>query len=235
MAVALEREVELFGVGNSLREARLRRGILLEQVEADTRIRIANLEALEDERFDDLPGDVYAAAFVREYAAYLGLDAAHFVEVFKEARRYEPAPIVHDAVTTLSPPSRAPLLVLGTLVAVAVAAGAFLFLRHGDERPAASPAPTAPVKKAAKPTPAPPPGPLVLRATGGDSWVVVRFGSAHGKLVWQGTLTQGNALKFGLARQLWVGLGKPETIAARVAGERVRLNPNVSHFVFGRR
>ena len=235
MAVALEREVELFGVGSSLREARLRRGVSLEQVEADTCIRVANLEALEDERFDDLPGDVYAAAFVREYADYLGLDAAHFVEVFKETRRYEPAPIVHDAVTTLSPPSRAPLLVLAALVAVAVAAGAFLFLRGGDEQPAASPAPTAPARKAAKPKPAPPAGPLALRATGGDSWVVVRFGSARGKLVWQGTLRRGTMLRFGLARQLWVGLGQPTAVTARVAGERVRLNPNVSHFVFGRR
>jgi len=234
MAVALEREVDLFGVGSSLREARLRRGIALEQVEADTCIRVANLEAIEDERFDELPGDVYGAAFVREYAQYLGLDAPRFVEVFKEARAYEPAPIVHEAVTTLSPPSRAPWLVLGGLVAVAAAAGVFLFLRDA-ERPSPAPPPAVPVQKTAKPKPAPPSGPLVLRATGGDSWVVVRFGSARGTLVWQGTLRQGTMLRFGLGKQLWVGLGKPTVVTARVDGERVRLNPNVSHFVFGRR
>lgn len=236
MVVALEDEVGLFGIGSSLREARLRRGIELERVERDTCIRFANLAAIEDERFDELPGDVYAAAFVREYADYLGLDGERFVDVFKEARAYEPGPIVHDAVLTVPPASRAPLAVLALLVAIAVAAGAFLLLRGGDDAKQAATHPPAATAKKAKPKPRPaPPGPLSLRASGGDSWVVVRFGTAHGKLVWQGTLRQGNTLRFGLARQLWVGLGKPTAVVARVDGKRVRLNTNRSRFVFGRR
>jgi hypothetical protein len=234
MAIAVDREIDLFGIGSSLREARVRRGVTLAQVESDTCIRAANLEAIEDERFDELPGDVYGAAFVREYATYLGLDAEAFVEVFKEARAYEPVPIVHEAVTALSPPSRAPLWGLALLVAAAVAAGAVFLLRRGDDaKPVATPAPNA--KSVEKKPPRVVPGPLVLRATGGDSWVVVRFGTKRGKLVWQGTLRQGTRLRFGLARQLWVGLGQPTAVTVHVGSKLVRLNPNRSRFVFGRR
>jgi hypothetical protein len=236
MAIAVDREVDLFGIGSSLREARVRRGVSLEQVERDTCIRLANLEAIEAERFDALPGDVYAAAFVREYAAYLELDAEHFVEVFKETRAYEPVPIVHDAVATLTPRSRAPLWIVVALVAAAIAAGAVYLGRRGDDAKPVASAPAAAVKAPkAKQKPPVHPGPLVLRAAGGDSWVVVRFGTKRGKLVWQGTLKQGNMLRFGLDRQLWVGLGKPDAVTVHVGGKLVRINTHRSRFVFGRR
>src|SRR5262249_29615411 len=49
-------------------------------VERDTRIRTRYLEALEEERFDRIPGLVYAKGFLRTYADYLGLDADWFVD-----------------------------------------------------------------------------------------------------------------------------------------------------------
>jgi len=45
-------------IGNRLREARENRGLTLEQVEDATRIRRIFLEALEEERFDELPHDL---------------------------------------------------------------------------------------------------------------------------------------------------------------------------------
>lgn len=229
MTVAVDHEVGLFGIGTSLREARIRRGIELEQVEVDTCIRAANLELIEEELFDDLPGDVYAAAFVRTYATYLGLDAERFVDVFKESRAYESGPIVHEATATLQPPSRSPLYALAALVAAATVAGAVVLL-HREE----ATAPVAPTPAAA-PQPAPtPPRPLQLRAAGSDSWIVVRFGNQHGKLVWRGTLRQGNMLRFGLDRQLWVGIGNPSAVTARVGSKPVPLDPSRSRFVFAR-
>src|SRR5438876_384457 len=61
-------------IGNSLREARSRRGLALADVEAATRIRARYLEALEQERFELLPAGPYPRSFLREYADFLGLD-----------------------------------------------------------------------------------------------------------------------------------------------------------------
>jgi hypothetical protein len=65
----------MFELGSSLHEARVRRGLELAQVAAETRIRTRYLQALEDERFELLPGSVYAKGFLRAYADYLGLEA----------------------------------------------------------------------------------------------------------------------------------------------------------------
>jgi cytoskeleton protein RodZ len=46
----------VFEIGSSLREARLRRRLELSQIEHDTRIRSKYLGALEEDRFDALPG-----------------------------------------------------------------------------------------------------------------------------------------------------------------------------------
>lgn len=61
-------------IGDQLRTAREAKGLTLAQVETDTRIRGAFLAALEGEDFAALPGEVYARAFLRNYANYLELD-----------------------------------------------------------------------------------------------------------------------------------------------------------------
>jgi cytoskeletal protein RodZ len=76
-------------VGEQLRQAREGKGFDLHRVERDTKIRIKYLEALESGDFADLPGDVYARGFLRNYATYLGLDADDIVD---EWRRETPGP-----------------------------------------------------------------------------------------------------------------------------------------------
>jgi hypothetical protein len=63
------------GVGPALRRAREVRGLSLDEAARDTKLRVEQLDALEREEFDVLPGDVYVRACVRTYATYLGLDA----------------------------------------------------------------------------------------------------------------------------------------------------------------
>jgi len=62
-------------LGDQLRETREGRGLSLEQVEEVTHIRRAFLQALEEERFDALPGDVYVKGFLRNYARFLNLNS----------------------------------------------------------------------------------------------------------------------------------------------------------------
>jgi cytoskeleton protein RodZ len=70
-------------VGQDLRAARLRRGDDLATVSRALKIRKDHLEALEEDRFEALPGRTYAVGFVRSYSDYLGLDAVQSVERFK--------------------------------------------------------------------------------------------------------------------------------------------------------
>ena len=64
----------MFEIGNTLREARLRRGLDISDCEAATKIRTKYLRALEEEHFEVLPGSTYVKGFLRTYAEFLELD-----------------------------------------------------------------------------------------------------------------------------------------------------------------
>jgi cytoskeleton protein RodZ len=70
-------------VGADLRAARYRLGWELPEVAAGLRIRLPYLEALEDGRIGDLPGNAYALGFLRTYATALGLDPDELSRRFK--------------------------------------------------------------------------------------------------------------------------------------------------------
>jgi cytoskeleton protein RodZ len=74
-------------IGPTLREARMRARIDITEVEDATKIRAKYLRALENEEWNLLPGSTFIKSFLREYAAYLGLDARTLVEEYK--LRYE--------------------------------------------------------------------------------------------------------------------------------------------------
>jgi cytoskeleton protein RodZ len=71
------------GVGSLLRASRLRIGEDLRDVAAALYIRYIFLNAIEEGRYEALPGPTYAVGFVRVYAEHLGLDAAEVVRRFK--------------------------------------------------------------------------------------------------------------------------------------------------------
>ena len=90
--------VPRIALGPSLAAARLARGLDLRDAELDTRIRTRYLAALEGEDFDALPGEAYAAGFLRTYAGYLGLDADAYVEELRR-RRGTPMPSAGRVIT----------------------------------------------------------------------------------------------------------------------------------------
>ena len=71
-------------VAAELRQVRCERGLEMDRVSTDLRIRGAHLSALEEGRVDDLPGPTYVVGFLRSYAEYLGLDGDEMVRRFKE-------------------------------------------------------------------------------------------------------------------------------------------------------
>lgn len=73
-------------VGGLLRSARLRHGLTIEDVAASLRIRRVYLSAIEDGRWNELPGSTYALGFVRTYAQALGLDSEEMARRFRDER-----------------------------------------------------------------------------------------------------------------------------------------------------
>lgn len=61
-------------IGETLRQERQRRNLDLEAVSRVLKISPRFLEAIEEDRFDRLPGGVFAKSFVRQYARLLELD-----------------------------------------------------------------------------------------------------------------------------------------------------------------
>ena len=72
------------GIGQILKTERESKKITLEQVEEVTKIRRKYLEAIENEKFEVLPGEVYVKGFVATYLKYLGIkDRPDVVEILK--------------------------------------------------------------------------------------------------------------------------------------------------------
>src|SRR3954453_10562263 len=92
--------------GERLKREREMRNVSLEEIAESTKIGKRNLEALETEDFDKLPGGIFNKGFVRAYAKYLGLDEDQAVTDFLAAENaastgvrlaVDPVPAVESA------------------------------------------------------------------------------------------------------------------------------------------
>ncbi len=79
-------------IADELRCTRVLRNLSIEDVAATLRIRDGFIEAMEEDRFDDLPGSAYISGFLRTYANYLGLDGDQLVAWFKDDNQSTFAP-----------------------------------------------------------------------------------------------------------------------------------------------
>ena len=61
-------------VGVFLKRERELREITLEEVAKGTNISRSGLKAIEEDRFDDLPAEVFVRGFIRSYAEFIGID-----------------------------------------------------------------------------------------------------------------------------------------------------------------
>jgi cytoskeletal protein RodZ len=73
-------------IGDTLSEARTRRGVDLDEVHAATGIRPRYLRAIEQEDWDALPEEFYARSFIRKYAQFLGVEPEPLVEEYRRQR-----------------------------------------------------------------------------------------------------------------------------------------------------
>src|SRR4029079_11590572 len=90
-------------LGKTLSQARVARGLSLEDCERDTRISKRYLDALEREDWKVFPAPVYSRAFLRTYAQYLSLNPVELMRLFQtqaEEPAFKPLPEVQTAPPT---------------------------------------------------------------------------------------------------------------------------------------
>ena len=68
--------------GARMRDARERRGVSLRQIAETTKHSVSALDALERNDISRLPGGIFSRAFVRSYAAEIGVDPEEAVREF---------------------------------------------------------------------------------------------------------------------------------------------------------
>lgn len=236
----------MFEIGASLREARSRRGLSSADVQKALRIRERYLTALEEERWELLPGEAYTKGFLRTYAEFLGLDGQLYIDEYN-------ARFAQDGEEPLVPGSLAgtgaPRGMLRTVVAVlsvgAAVAGVAAWRLGGSPDGVAVPAPSLAVSAAAAaplpkaeakaesagiPAATPPPAAkhvrAVISATRGSCWLSVRIGGAAGREIFRGFVHRGETRRFDVGRRLWVRLGNPPAVDVTLGGRPVTGMPN---------
>jgi cytoskeleton protein RodZ len=218
-------------IGETLREARMRRHLDISDVESRTKIRAKYLRALENEEFGMLPGPTFVKTFMRTYAELLGLDPHPLVEEYRAT--YEQREEV-DHLQALGPqaardrrrrrprlgPGSLLVLVLAAVVAALVAVG---LLTGDDEGPeVAQPQPTQTTRqKPRRERKPPPPRRVVLRiAPITPTYVCVDRGAGT-PIVFEGILDAPQSFR---GRRLRVNLGKTD-VELRVNRRPVPIEP----------
>jgi cytoskeleton protein RodZ len=129
---AQERAPVGLGAGALLREARERAGLSIEAASTELLLKAHILEALEQDRLDQLPEPPFVRGYLRSYARLVGADEARVLERY-EAMLPEQAEVTFS-VSTTEPEDRGRLavLALGSLAALAVVAILVWWLGSGD-------------------------------------------------------------------------------------------------------
>ncbi|MDR0434869.1 MAG: DUF4115 domain-containing protein [Gracilibacteraceae bacterium] len=227
------------GVGETLRAAREDMGLSYQDVERSIKIRAFYIQAIEEERFGELPGAAYVKGFIRSYAKYLRLDddaviAAYMSSPPAQREENSPPPAPPPRIQSRPPSFRRLALLLTAVVAmVLVVALAFYFGPIG-QRPAAD----APIDEQNRPEdvvmtpdpvgeqpeePAAPAEPEIIEglvvevAYFAPCWLDVR---ADGEPVFSGTKGEGESLRIEANEYVdFVSIGATEAITITKNGE----------------
>ena len=83
--------------GDRLKKEREQRGITLDDISLTTKIGTRLLRALEEEKFEQLPGGIFNKGFVRAYARHVGLDENQTIADYMTAvAANQPTPVVAE-------------------------------------------------------------------------------------------------------------------------------------------
>jgi cytoskeleton protein RodZ len=244
----------VFEIGNTLREARVRRGLDISRCEAETKIRAKYLRALEDEEFDVLPAPTYVRGFLRSYAEFLGLDGRLMLDEYGSRFDPEGERVAEERPRRASrrddsrPPRRPSRrrtearllwLAIGGVLAVAL----LVWLGVGGSGPPPTAIPTSPpsttpstpavaagraATRPKKPRRPPPPKGFVVTLVGTGtigSWVQVRGRGPNGATVYEGILAPGQTyVAPRVPQRLWVRSANPAQLEVQIDGKQIPID-----------
>ncbi|MFL5926128.1 MAG: helix-turn-helix domain-containing protein [Gaiellaceae bacterium] len=214
----------MFEIGNSLREARVRRGLDFNQAELATKIRGKYLRALEDEQFEMLPAQTYVKGFLRTYAEYLGLDGQLYVDEYNSRFVSDDHNEARARRSPVRPQRRnrrietnVVLVALATIVILTVIVISAWKASGGGNVPAVKATrPTTPRPKSVPPL-------FLVTALRGTTHLTARRNNARGSVAFDGTIAKGDAARAIRGHRLWVQIDTPENLRIRVRGKLVHV------------
>lgn len=221
------------GVGETLRGAREEMGLSYQDVEESIKIRAVYLRAIEEERFEELPGAAYTKGFMRTYAKFLGLDGDAVIAAYLSMAAVlpeEPAPSAPRRLQGARPAFRRTALLATAAVAVIIVIVLSFYFNPAEQKPISDPpglseqnqpedaAP--PVTPEVSDEPAEPviiEGLVVEVAYSAPCWLDVR---ADGEPVFSGTKGEGESLRIEANEYVeFVSIGATEAITITKNGE----------------
>ncbi len=129
-------------LGQQLREARLEKGMSLDDVQEMTKIRKRYLEAIEAGDYKVLPGNFYVRAFIKTYAETVGLNPDELLEGHKEVSLSQPEATMEPVIQKRSsnrPPSERNVKWLSTVLMwtfpILIIVVIYLYVSSLDEKP----------------------------------------------------------------------------------------------------
>jgi len=145
-------------LGATFRKTRESQNVSIEKIAKETRINSRFLEAIENERFDLLPGGIFNRGFIRSYALRLGLDPEEAIQGYEKLfHAVEAEPVHQETERVRGKTTKIPVYYValaGLLVLIVV----FYFLTRHKESPLVTPNP--PTAEAPAPPPPPVPAPV---------------------------------------------------------------------------
>jgi cytoskeleton protein RodZ len=66
------------------------KGISLEEIASDTKLKVSTLKAIETADFEALPGGIYNISYIRQYARAIGIDEGSLVELYRKKSTINP-------------------------------------------------------------------------------------------------------------------------------------------------
>lgn len=206
-------------IGEILRTERESKALSLADIEEKTKIRAKYLQALEEENYDEIPGEAYCMGFLRNYARFLEIDpepllAQYRAQVKKEetspssviVEKSEKEPKKEFKPASSPTGSRGPLIGL-IIFAVLVFSVAYVFFNNEGRDP--SPTPPVSQEQKADQQETPPPSStadnLTIKLIGNQlCWVRV---TVDGEIQFEGNLNSGETKEFEAEDLIRVRLG----------------------------
>ena len=169
-------------IGGLLLKARKKKKISLEKAARETKIKKEFLTALEEEKFAQLPGEIYTRGFLTAYGRYLGIKTEKILELYKKVR---PAILEKRSIRLPSPnlsPRHYRKIWIGILIILLIASAfTFRLRRRRKDLPVFSQTEILPRKKSLSGVN------LKIKATG-DCWLRLKEGD---KIIFEGEISKG--------------------------------------------